>query len=341
MKKLNVLFICGSANQTTQMMSIADELKAVDKYFTPYYADGLLRFAAERGFLDFTILGGQFQKESVSLLKSSGRAIDWRGESRSYDLVVTCSDLIIPNNIRASALVLVQEGMTDPENFIYHIVKKLNLPRYIASTSMTGLSDAYNAFCVASDEYKSLFINKGVKKEKIVVTGIPNFDNCLMYCNNSFPHKNFVLAATSDTRETFRYENRKTFIRKVLNIAQGREIIFKLHPNENEERARREIEKLCPNTLILHKGNAHEMIANCDVLITKFSTLVYTGIALGKEVYSDFPIHELKKLLPIQNGGTSASTIARVCENLLFGDLREENKKTEDYNIHSYMYSRV
>ena len=83
------------------------------------------------------------------------------------------------------------------------------------------------------------------------------------------------------------------------------------------------------------------MIANCDVLITKFSTLVYTGIALGKEVYSDFPIHELKKLLPIQNGGTSASTIARVCENLLFGDLREENKKTEDYNVHSYMYSRV
>lgn len=341
MKKRNVLFICGSANQTAQMMSIADELKAVDSYFTPYYADGWLRFAAERGFLDFTILGGQFREESISMLESSGRAIDWRGESHCYDVVVTCSDLIIPNNIRSSILVLVQEGMTDPENLIYHIVKMMNLPRYIASTSMTGLSDAYTVFCVASDEYKSLFTKKGVKKEKIVVTGIPNFDNCLMYCNNSFPHKNFVLAATSDTRETFRYENRNAFIRKVLNIAQGREIIFKLHPNENGERARREIEKLCPNTLVLHKGNAHEMIANCDVLVTKYSTLVYTGIALGKEVYSDFPLHELKKLLPIQNGGTSASAIARVCENLLFGDLSEEIKHIDEHNIHSYMYSKV
>ena len=341
MRKKNVLFICGSANQTTQMMSIADEMKGVECYFTPYYADGLLRHAAESGLLDFTILGGEFQKKSLSLLYQSQRLIDWRGESRIYDLVVTCSDLIIPHNIRSTAIVLVQEGMTDPENMVYHLVKKLHLPRYIASTSMTGLSDAYVAFCVASDEYKSLFVKKGVKQEKIVVTGIPNFDNCLMYCNNSFPYRNFVLAATSDTRETFRYENRKQFIRKVITIAQGRDIIFKLHPNEQGVRARREIEKLCPNAIIYHEGNAHEMIANCDVLITKFSTLVYTGIALGKEVYSDFPIHELRKLLPIQNGGTSAAAIARVCEQSMNGIGLHKIKHREKVSVRPLVYSKV
>ncbi|MBK7986192.1 MAG: hypothetical protein IPK11_04570 [Ignavibacteria bacterium] len=323
------------------MMAIADELKDVECYFTTYYADGLLRYAAERGLLDFTILGGEFQKKSLSLLHQSRRLMDPRGESRHYDLVVTCSDLIIPRNIRGSAIVLVQEGMTDPENRLYHIVKNFRLPRYLASTSMTGLSDAYTVFCVASENYKSLFINKGVKSEKIVVTGIPNYDNCLMYCNNSFPYRNFVLAATSDTRETFRYENRKKFIRKVCNIADGRQIIFKLHPNEKFQRAYREIEKICPNAIIYHDGNAHEMIANCDVLITKFSTLVYTGIALGKEVYSDFPIHELRKLLPIQNGGTSASAISQVCERILNGFQAQDINQNEEFNHHTLLYSKV
>lgn len=317
MQRKSVLFICGSLNQTTQMTKIADELYDTDCYFTPYYADGLLKIAAEKGLLDFTILGGEFQLKSVDLLKSENRMIDWRGESRKYDLVVTCSDLIVPQNVRRTKLLLVQEGMTDPENFMYRIVKTLKLPRYLASTSMTGLSDAYDFFCVASEGYRKLFTNKGVDPSKIVVTGIPNYDNCLAYCNNSFPYRHHVLAATSDARETFKYENRNAFIRKVLSIANGRSVVFKLHPNENVERATKEIYRLTKDAIVLHTGNAHEMIANSDVLVTKFSTLVYTGLALGKEVHSEFPLQELKELLPVQNGGASAANIAEMCKRLL------------------------
>ncbi len=318
MQQKSVLFICGSLNQTTQMTRIADELKEVANcYFTTYYADGLLRKAAERGFLDFTILGGEFKNKSVELLKNEGRAIDWRGESRYYDLVVTCSDLIVPDNTRRSKLLLVQEGMTDPENLMYKIVRSLHLPRYLASTSMTGLSDAYDVFCVASEGYRKLFINKGVNPNKIIVTGIPNYDNCLMYCNNSFPYRHHVLVATSDARETFKYENRKEFIHKVLTIADGRQVIFKLHPNENVRRATDEIYRNAKDAIVFHEGNAHEMIANSDVLVTKFSTLVYTGLALGKEVHSEFPLQELKTLLPIQNGGASAANIGEVCKRLI------------------------
>ena len=49
-----------------------------------------------------------------------------------YDLVVTCSDLVVPKNIRHGRVVLVQEGMTDPENMAYYLVKYLGLPRYLA-----------------------------------------------------------------------------------------------------------------------------------------------------------------------------------------------------------------
>ncbi len=207
--------------------------------------------------------------------------------------------------------------MTDPENFAYYLVKTFKLPRYIASTSTTGLSNAYDIFCVASEGYKELFIKKGVDPEKIIVTGIPNFDNCNDYLNNDFPHKNYVLVCTSDTRETFKYENRKKFIKRAVSIAQGRQLIFKLHPNEKYERAEKEIKKYAPEALVFSSGNTNHMIANCNTLITRFSTVVYVGLALGKEVYSEFNIDELTKLTPLQNGGKSAENIADICKILL------------------------
>jgi hypothetical protein len=59
------------------------------------------------------------------------------------------------------------------------------------------------------------------------------------------------------------------------------------------------------------------MIANCDVLITQYSSVVYVGLALGKECHSNFDLDELTRLLPLQNGGTSGRRIARVCEQVM------------------------
>ena len=41
------------------------------------------------------------------------------------------------------------------------------------------------------------------------------------------------------------------------------------------------------------------------------------GHGLGKEVYSDLNSDELKKLMPIQNRGTSAVKIAQVCQQVM------------------------
>lgn len=317
MKQLKLLFICGSLNQTTMMHQISKYFEGYDLYFTPYYSDGIIEFLRRRNMLEFTILGGNFKRQTLAYLESNDLKLDYRGIYNNYDLVFTCSDLIIPQNIRNKKLILVQEGMTDPENWVYLLVKYLKLPRYLASTSTQGLSDLYDKFCVASDGYKELFIRKGINGDKIAVTGIPNFDNAKKFIKNDFPYQNFVLAATSDARETFKYENRKKFILDTLRIANGRRIIFKLHPNENYERAIKEIRKYAPGALIFTQGNIGEMIANCDVLITKYSSVVYIGLALGKKVYSDFNVNELKRLLPIQNNGSSAKNISMVGYELL------------------------
>ncbi|GJQ61239.1 MAG: hypothetical protein SCALA702_02920 [Melioribacteraceae bacterium] len=318
MANKKVLFICGSLNQTTMMHKISQSFgDGYDFYFSPFYADGYIEFFRKRGFLNFSILGGNFFKSTRNYLVENNLNIDFQGKQNYYDLVFTGSDLIVPNNVRGSKLILVQEGMTDPENLMYYLVKYLNFPRWMASTSTTGLSNLYDYFCVASEGYKDLFIKKGVPASKLIVTGIPNFDNTAQYLENEFEHKNYVMVATSDSRETFKYENRKKFIYECLDIADGRQLLFKFHPNENFERATAEVKKYAPGALIYTSGNTNHMIANCDTLVTKYSSVVYIGIALKKEVYSWFDINELKRMTPIQNGGTSATNIAKIGEQLL------------------------
>ena len=317
-----ILFICGSMNQTTQMHQLARELPEYEHYYTPYYCDGLLERARKANLLEPTILGNKMVNRCWSYLQANKLTVDYQGLHNNYDLVLTCSDLVIPKNIRDKKVLLVQEGMTDRETFVYYFVRKFKfLPLWLSSTAATGLSDHYDLFCVASEGYRDLFIRKGARPEKIVVTGIPNFDNCKKYLINSFPHKNFVLVCTSDSRETFVYENRKKFIQKAVEIARGRRLMFKLHPNENLERATREINRYAPGALVYPTGNTEEMIANCDVLITRFSSTVYVGIALGKEAYSEFDLQELRRLAPIQNA-SAAKNIANVCRELLEGQKR-------------------
>jgi hypothetical protein len=267
--------------------------------------------------LGFTILGGRPKAMSEAFLGDERAPVDHRGAGGHWDLVVTTSDLVVPRNLAGVPMVLVQEGMTDPEDWRYRLVRGLGLPRWMANTSMTGLSHAYRAFCVASDGYRDVFVGKGVDPSKIEVTGIPNFDDCASFLRNDFPHRGYVLGATSCLRETWKPEDRTGFIRKCLDVAGGRELLFKLHPNENHRRARREIERLAPRALVFDSGTTDHMIANCAALVTRYSSVVHVAMALGKEVHADIDEVTLRRLMPVQNGGASARRIADVCRRFL------------------------
>lgn len=333
----NILFICGSLNQTTMMHKIARNLSDFNCFFTPFYADGWIGLLARWGWLNFTILGGQHKRNTEKYLKENNLPVDFGGRQRDYDLVVTCTDTLIQKNIRGKRMILVQEGMIEPEGLLYWLVRTLKLPRYLANTATTGLSDEYDVFCVASEGYRRLFIQRGVRPEKIVVTGIPNFDDAEQYLQNDFPYHGFVLAATSSARETFQKDDRIAFIKKARRIAaeRGKMLIFKLHPNENIKRAKREIHKYAPEAMIFEEGNLNHMIANCDVLLTQYTSAVYIGIALGKETYSYFNMKELRRLTPIQNQGSSAARIAEIARQLIYTPLSDRYKVSTKFQRRS------
>jgi hypothetical protein len=316
-RRPSALFICGSLNQTRMMHAIARALPECEARFSTYYCDGALERLRRVGLLDFTILGWPWRKQSMRYLRQHGLPMDHEGRRNDYDLVITCSDVIMPRNILDKRVVVVQEGITDPERFWFWARKLLPfVPRWAAGTAWTGASNLYDRFCVASEGYRDLFVRKGADAARIVVTGIPNFDDCARYRNNSFPHRDYALCCTSDTRETYKFDNRKKFIRRAREIAGGRPLFFKLHPNENRARSTREIERWAPGARVFASGSAEEMVANASVLICQYSTLAFVGLALGKEVHSYYDLAELQRLLPLQGGG-GARNIAEVCRGLL------------------------
>lgn len=338
MNKPKILFIGGSINQTTIMHQISKELPECDAYFTPYYASGPLWVMTKFKMLEFTIMGGTFKRKTLEYIKENNLKLDFEGKNDNYDLVFTSQDLIVPRNIKKFKTILVQEGMTDPPDWRYHVTRFLGLGRWCASTSMTGLSHMYDYFCVASEGFREQFIDRGVNPTKIRVTGIPNFDNFEKLRSLKFEHKNFVLVATSDVRETTKYENRKAFLLNAKKIAGYKQIIVKLHPNEIVKKRTAEVKKYLPDALVFHGVSIDPMIANCDALVTRFSSTIFPAIALGKEVYCNIDLKEIKRLFPLQNGGTSAKAIAEIARELLSSTkpvvrVKEKNKYMEDLKL--------
>lgn len=317
-RRPRVFFICGSLNQTTQMHQIAEQLPECEASFSPYYGDAYLTQLRKWGLVERTIGGEKLRNRCLGYLNEQGLDVDLDGERGGYDMVVTCSDVIVPKNIRRIPMLVVQEGILDPDNYLSSLVRRFprHLPRWLAGTAATGLSGRYDRFCVASDGYREVFIGNGAPADRVVVTGMPNFDDCARFANNDFPLRGYVLVCTSDARETFKLDDRRGFIRRARAIAADRPLIFKLHPNEDAQRASAEITTWAPGARIFASGPTEQMIANCDVLVTQFSSVVFVGLALGKEVHSQHPIETLRRLMPLQNR-CAAFNIARECRQIL------------------------
>jgi hypothetical protein len=319
--KKKILFITGSLNQTSQMHQIANELPDMDCWFSQLFTDWkwLDYFANHTPLFNGTIIAKPFREKSEAYLNQHGLQIDYKAKLNRYDLVVYCSDMMIPARMQQYKTVWVQEGMIDKYNWFSSVVKASKLPTAICgNTSLNGSADICDVYCAASNGYKQYFTKKGTAANKIVVTGMPNYDDLGQFLDNDFPYRDYVMVATTDMRETYRMENRPAFIKKAVKVAAGRPLLFKLHPNENFERAEQEIRKYAPaGTMIFRSGNTNHMIANCCELITQYSTVVYTGIALGKKVHSWFNVADLKQLCPVQNEGQSATNIASLCRRFV------------------------
>lgn len=323
MVKKRIIFMIGSPNQTLQMFKIYEHLKdKYDCYFTQIFSNHpLYPIVAKTGLFNKTILSGRFKELADKFLIDHHLKNDYKTKvyNNSYDLAVVCTDLFITKVLLRTKTIFIQEGMTDPMTWWNRVVNFMGWEGYLGfNTALNGGNNKCDIYCVASERYAEDMSKLGTPKEKFVVTGIPNYDGAASFLENNFPLKDYVLVCSSDLRETGRIHNRRKFIKKCLEIAQGRQLVWKLHPNENYERAAREIrEEAGEDVPIYLDGPTESMIANCSELITQYSSVVYIGLALGKKCHSYFPLDEIKAKTPVQTGGRSAKIIADLCDTYI------------------------
>lgn len=320
-KKKNILCFVGSRNQTSQLHEISKYLEDdYNIYYTQIFGSGFFyKFLAEAGIFDNTVFGrnSSFTLASQEYIRNHNLKYDYRGLSKGikYDMALVSTDLILPKTFKGIKTIWVQEGMIDPLSKSSIWVKKMNLPAFsTGDTSLNGTTNKADIYCSMSNGYKNYFSKYGTDKDKILTTGVPNFDNIKSHNQSKYPESNFVLLASSDIRELGGNDDRIYLLQKTRDIANGKKVIIKPHPNENLERFKSEIFSVIPNAEIITEPILDTLIAHCDTLITQFSSCVYVGLVLGKKVYSYFPIDELESKKPIQNNGKSAeiiSTIAR------------------------------
>jgi len=326
MNKTKCLFVCLTAYNTTILKHVADELKDWDCWFTPifYNDDIVVKIAKIFGVFKRAL---ESQKKTIEKMHQLCVNIDFEAK-QTYDIIVLGNDFYIPEKLnRFQPKVLVQEGWLWPYGIKRWLVANTFLPVIFAGASGSGLSKSYEFYCVASDKYKELGIKSGIPKEKIKVTGLPTLDSLLStYKQNNISKQRdeFVLLTTHPGREYFEGENRKKLLLKTRKIANKRPIIVKLHPNENINRAKKEISFWLPEAKVLINNDVNQLIADCSVLITTYSTTIYYALLLGKEVYCDYPIEKVKEFLPIQNG-VSAKKIADICREAISKNIINNN----------------
>lgn len=110
MTKKKILFIGGSLNQTTIMHHISLHLSGFDCYFNPFCGDGLIKWMSYKGMLDFTVMGGNFRRQTDTHMKQHWLKVDFRDSTIHYELVVTSQDLIVQKNIIKKSIAIDYSG---------------------------------------------------------------------------------------------------------------------------------------------------------------------------------------------------------------------------------------
>jgi hypothetical protein len=166
-----ILFICGSSRQAEDLHRVANELGECRVWFTPYYGGTLVTVLRELGLLERTVAGKWLGEECLRYLRNHHLPIDLDGRRGRYDLIVTSSDLVLPLNARGHPVVIVGTTSRDrtvvAERLVWRIAQRMS--RWL----VTDPGDAYRV-CVAGDDDREFFLELGVPRQRMVVTGVPD-----------------------------------------------------------------------------------------------------------------------------------------------------------------------
>ncbi len=163
-----------------------------------------------------------------------------------------------------------------------------------------------------SEEY---YLNAGIPKNKIILSGSPLYDQHFKFKINT-KFTNNILFATSglglslDSNTVSRMKNYQYFIEiicKTISKLNQKNLQIKLHPFADERLDIPKIaKKINPDIHIYKHENLVNLISNADLIISRHSTVILESMALGKPtmVWLDDDYSEAIDLPYIKSGAS-------------------------------------
>ena len=194
---------------------------------------------------------------------------------------------------RPKLLVVMNERAT-LGNIAVHIAKQKRIKTLCIQHGVIG--DASNIVPVSVDKIavwgdssKEALINKGVPKEKIIITGAPQFDNLAIkkaYFERKAikelginQNKKLVILTTQLVSDM---EDITSAVFKAVKSIPGIQLVIKTHPAEYSIKRYKRIAKKESLNIIITKKHLYPLLSMCDVLITPSSTTGLEAMIMGK-----------------------------------------------------------
>jgi len=201
-------------------------------------------------------------------------------------------------SIERPKLLVVMNEITTLGNLAVHIAKQKGIKTLCIQHGAIGVGpDGAGSFVPVSvdkvavwgDSSRKTLINKGTQKEKIVVTGAPQFDN-LKRLNTEITEslakdlcldmsKKYILFTT----QNFPYmEETVRSVCKAVKSILGLQLVIKTHPAEYLTKHYKKIIKESGVKGILTKRYLHPLIKGCSIIITVSSTTGLEALIMRK-----------------------------------------------------------
>lgn len=161
-------------------------------------------------------------------------------------------------------------------------------------------------FAVMGDYYYDMFIKQGISKNKLVVTGHPEYDHLYKLSQKAkyskvkqsiikdfgFDHKKPLWVLAREAVVYFKLiseQKDKQDLRTILEILSEYhpqvQLVLKMHPRDDEQYYHFVRENF-PHIVMIHDCDLYKLISACDLYISQISNTMMWAVALDKIVIS-------------------------------------------------------
>jgi len=371
--KKDVLFLAYTHSHVNTLTPVIKKMK---NNFLVVKRDGFTSNVAKKlknNNIKYNDIEGYLTKESPRNIRKARKSLknkykellktgEFDKQNLSYLFLIYFPEMIryieIINNmlsVEKPRLFVVMNEITTIGNIAAHIAKQKGIKTLCIQHGAMGNASGFtpvsaDKIAVWGGNSKKSLINRNTPKEKIIITGAPQFDNLTGFNAkmeedikkeiNLDPSKKYILFTT----QTLPYvEEAVRCVCKAVKSIPSLQLVIKTHPSEYSTKKYEKIIKESGVDGILTKKYLHPLIKGCNAMLTVASTTGLEALIMGKPLITInlsgkpdiMPYAESGAAIGVYNPGDVKQVIKSVLEKK---EIREKLAKKAKKFIYDQCY---